>query len=381
MAASLLNGVRILDFSQYVPGPYATLMLSDLGADVVKIEPPAGDPMRGFGALGGEDSPFYAVMNGGKRLIRLDLKTTEGLQAALTLIAGADVLLESFRPGVLDRLGLGPKVLSDINPRLILCSISSYGQNGPLAGKGAHDLNCMALGGGLAVSGTPASPVITMPPVADYASALQGALTIAAALFAREQTGKGCSIDISMSDTVLAWQSWLITDAIRGGPIARRGEGEGSGGVASYNIYETRDGRFISLAADEDKFWERFCRAVGRDDWVQRKSEPVPQHALVDEVRQTVRAKTLAEWNTVLGDIDCCYQPVVNPVELPHHPQVLARQMIAPANPATGAVEVLYPAWIDGKPPSPRPSCQELEASTVQQSWAEGGANRRTGGC
>jgi crotonobetainyl-CoA:carnitine CoA-transferase CaiB-like acyl-CoA transferase len=370
MAASLLAGVRVLDLSQYIPGPYATLMLSDLGADVVKVEPPVGDPMRAYGAADGGVSPFYAVMNGGKRVIGLNLKAPEGKQAILELLATADILVESYRPGVLDRLRLGRPVLESTNPRLIHCSISIYGQNGPLAEMGAHDLNCMALGGGLGVSGTTARPVMTTPPVADYASALQASLTVVAALFARQRTGKGAFIDLSMTDTVLAWQSWVITDAMRGGVIARRGTGESNGGLASYNIYETADGRFISIGADEDKFWARFCTAVGREDWTSRKSEPAPQTGLIDAVQRLIRAKPLSHWHALLGAVDCCYQPVLDPAEIPQHPQILARKMIAPAGTGNGAIEALYPAWIDGRPPDSRPAYRDTDVASVQRSWA-----------
>ncbi|HVZ00790.1 MAG TPA: CoA transferase [Dongiaceae bacterium] len=375
MAASLLAGIRVLDLSQYIPGPYATLMLSDLGADVVKVEPPVGDPMRAYGAEGGGVSPFYAVMNGGKRVISLNLKTREGKSALLDLLAVADVLVESYRPGVLERLGLGRAVLENANPRLVHCSISSYGKNGPLAEMGAHDLNCMALGGGLSVSGTTARPVMTTPPVADYASALQASLTVAAALLARQRTGKGCYIDLSMTDTVLAWQSWVITDSLRGGSIARRGTGESNGGLASYNLYETSDGRFISIGADEDKFWARFCTAVGRQDWIARKSEPAPQTALIDEVQRLIGTRPLSAWNALLGEVDCCFQPVLNPGELPQHPQVVARKMLAPSGTGGGAIEALYPAWIDGRPPDARPAYRDTDAASIRQSWSGAAAH------
>jgi crotonobetainyl-CoA:carnitine CoA-transferase CaiB-like acyl-CoA transferase len=317
----------------------------------------------------GSVSPFYGVMNGGKRVITINLKTLEGKGAILGLLAAADVLIESYRPGVLDRLGLGRTVLESTNPRLVHCSISSFGKNGPLAEMGAHDVNCMALGGGLSVSGTTARPIMTSPPVADYASALQASLTVVAALLARQRSGKGCYIDLSMTDTVLAWQSCIITDAMRDGVIARRGVGESNGGLASYNLYETADGRFISIGADEDKFWARFCTAVGREDWIPRKTESAPQTALVEEVQNLIRTQPLAHWNAFLGEVDCCYQPVLDPAELPRHPQILARRMLAPSGAGNGAIEALYPAWIDDQPPEPRPAYAETDLARVQKSW------------
>jgi crotonobetainyl-CoA:carnitine CoA-transferase CaiB-like acyl-CoA transferase len=369
MAASLLSGTRVLDLSQYIPGPYAALMLADLGADVVKVEPPTGDPMRAYGATDGQVSPFYGLMNNGKRVVRLDLKMAEDHAACLRLLAAADVLIESYRPGVLDRLGLGRAVLEHTAPRLVHCSISSYGSNGPWAGRGAHDVNCMAMGGGLDLSGTAERPVITTPPVADYASALQAGLTVLAALIGRQGTGRGAFIDLSMTDTVLAWQSWLFTDFLRGGSIARRGDGESSGGLASYNLYRTADGRFISIGADEDKFWARFCLAVDRPTWIQRKSEPAPQRELIAEVQALIGSQPLAHWTRLLAEVDCCWQPVLDPAETIAHPQIAARRMIAPRSVAADAVECLYPAWIDGRPPEARARYEDVEVGAVFRSW------------
>ncbi len=198
MPRSLLEGTRVVDFSQYIPGPYASLMLADLGADVIKVEPPGGDPMRLYGPIGSSAvPPFYSLLNGGKRIIRLDLKTEEARRIVLDLIGRADVLIESYRPGVMDRLALGRDVLAAANPSLVHCAISNFGQTGPRARKPGHDLNCMAVGGGLIASGLAARPVMTSPPVADFASALQATTTVLAALLARKETGEGAFIDLA----------------------------------------------------------------------------------------------------------------------------------------------------------------------------------------
>lgn len=368
MPEAYLAGTRVIDMSQYIPGPYAALMLADLGADVVKVEPPAGDPMRRYGAMGGgEVSPFYVVMNGGKRVTRADLKTDSGRTAVTELIKAADVLIESYRPGVLARLGLGRDVLAAANPRLIHCAITGYGQNGPYAAKAGHDINYMALGGGLALSGTAERPVMTAPPVSDYAGAQQAAATILAALVARGRTGRGSYIDLSMVDTVLAWQACNLSAARRGSPEAQRAGGADSGGFACYNIYRTADGRFLTIGADEDKFWQNFCVAVGRPDWINRKNEPAPQAALIAEVRTLIGGRDSAHWEGLLGQVDCCYQLVLEPGEVLNDPQLAARQVIKEA--AGGAVEVLYPAWLDDRPPPRRAGYVEADMTAVLQSW------------
>ena len=370
MPQQFLRDVRVIDLSQYIPGPYATLMLGDLGADVLKIEPPSGDPMRRYGPIGPSGiSAFYTVLNGGKRILSLDLKSEAGHKAILALIRGADVVIESYRPGVMDRLGLGYRTLRDENRALVYCAISNFGQQGPYALKGGHDLNCMALGGGLVASGTSEQPVISTPPVADFASAIQAVASVSAALVASRATGQGAFIDLSMTDTVLAWQSCFLTDSLRRGELPMRASREDGGGTAFYNIYRTSDGRFITLGADEDKFWANFCRAVGREDWIARKTEPMPQRALIAEVTALVATKTFAEWCALLGDVDCCFQPVLNPAEVMAHPQLAARGMLAKSERDGPIVEALYPAWIDGNAPQRRAPYRDVEVAGALDAW------------
>jgi alpha-methylacyl-CoA racemase len=372
MSWAFLRGVRVVDLSQYIPGPYASLMLADLGADVLKVEPPAGDPMRRYGPIGPSGiSAFYTVLNGGKRILCLDLKSDTGRQAALSLIRAADILIESYRPGVMDRLGLGYKTLRHENPALVHCAISNFGQEGPYATKGGHDLNCMALGGGLIASGTLEHPVMSTPPVADFASALQAVASVTAALLASRATGVGAFIDLSMTDTVLAWQSCFLTDSLWRGGLPMRASREDSGGVASYNIYRTSDGRFITIAADEDKFWANFCRAVGRDEWIARKVEPLPQNALIAEVSSLVATKSYAEWCALLDNVDCCFQPVLDPSEVMAHPQLQTRRVLAKSERDGPIVEALYPAWVDGQAPARRSPYRDVEVAEALAAWRE----------
>ncbi|MFO1058124.1 MAG: CoA transferase [Dongiaceae bacterium] len=370
MSARFLQGFRVLELSQYIPGPYAALMLADLGADVIKVEPPGGDPMRMLGpdAAGGSSS-FHAAMNGGKRILRLDLKTAPGRETLRRLLARADVLVESYRPGVLDRLGFDRASIRAACPDLVHCAITGFGQTGPLAGKASHDLGCMALAGGLAASGTAAQPVMTTPPVADFAAGLQASTTIMAALLGRARGGGGAYIDIGLTDAVLAWQSCLLSEALQRGPLPLRACLADNGGTACYNIYETADGRFVTLAADESKFWANFCRAVGRPDWIARQADPLPQAALIAELRALFAARPLADWDALLGAVDCCWQPVLEPAEVVRHPQVEARGLLRRTGPAGARVEVLYPAWIDGAPPAARPPHAEIDASAALAAW------------
>lgn len=363
--AHCLAGVRVLDLSQYLPGPYGAQILADLGAEVVKVEPPAGDPMRAVGPADKDGiSAFYKLINAGKTVVRLDLKSADGRARFRGLVDGADVLLESFRPGALGRLGFATENLHNINPRLVHCALSGFGQDGPAAQRAGHDIGYMAMAGGLATSGIAAHPVMAYPPTADFASGLQAALAISAALLRRATTGVGASIDISIAESVLAWQGMALTGA------PARGEGLLNGGAACYQIYETADGRFVTLGALEDKFWAAFCGAVDRDDWIARQGEPVPQTALIGEVAALMRTRARDAWVRDLADVDCCFQAILEPGEVAADPQVRARGLVAPATGADPVIEVLYPARFDGTRPAHRQPLKELDAEAVLRAWA-----------
>ncbi len=262
----------MLDLSQYLPGPFATRLLSDMGATVVKVEPPAGDPLKHLDTEGKSGkSPFYEMINAGKSVITLDLKSDAGHEAMDALVSRADVLLESYRPGVLERLGFGLDRLKSLNPALIHCALSGYGQTGPYRLAAGHDIGYVSMTGGLSVSGTAETPTITYPPMADHAGALQAVITILGALIARNAGGGGAFLDVSLSESLLSWQGAGLTVP------PPRGEGVINGGAAFYQIYRTADGRFVSLSPLEPKFWMNFCTAVERPDWVARQFEPVPQ--------------------------------------------------------------------------------------------------------
>ena len=370
MPARCLDGFRVLDLSQYLPGPYAGQILADLGAQVVKVEPPAGDPMRAVPPLDGDGvSAFYKLVNAGKTVVRLDLKDEAGKAAFVRLVEKADALVESYRPGAFDRLGLGAAALRKINPGLVHCALSGFGQTGPAALKAGHDINYMALAGGLATSGVRDRPVSAHPPTADFASGMQAALTVVAALLRRERTGAGASIDTSIAETVLGWQALVLTAALRPGHEPRRGAARLNGGAACYQVYQTADGRFVTLGALEAKFWANFCRALGREDWIARQGEPLPQEALIAEVATLIGARPRAHWERLLAEVDCCYQAVLDPAEVPDDPQIQARGLVRRTPGPEPRVEVLFPALFDGRPPESRPPLEETSAADLLGAW------------
>ncbi len=372
MGGDFLNGVRVLDLSQFLPGPFATQMLADLGADVLKVEPPAGDPQRRLDSVTGKPGPensrsaYYDVINAGKSVVAIDLKSEDGKKAFETLVRAADVLLESYRPGVLERLGFGPDRLKSLNPGLVHCALSGFGQTGPNRLRAGHDINYVASTGALAASGIPEKPVMAWPPAADYASALQAALTMLGALVARARTGEGAYLDVSLAESMLAWQGLGLTGAKLGGKPGR-GENLLNGGAACYQVYATGDGRFVTLGALEAHFWANFCDAVDRPDWTSRQHEPLAQAGLIGEVAEMFASQTLDHWEATLKDVDCCYYAVLDYAEVARDPHVKARGLIADQG---AGVEVLFPAYVDGRPPEPRPPVREIDLETALERWS-----------
>lgn len=368
--ASFLNGIRVLDLGQFLPGPYCAQILSDMGAEVIKLEAPGGDPMRAFGPLGDDGiALFYKGINAGKTVVSLDLKSNAGRQSFSKLIARADVLIESFRPGALERLGFPHSHLKDLNPRLVHCALSGFGQSGPYRLRAGHDINYMALAGGLAASGTAEQPVAAAPPVADFASGSQAASAILAALFGRERSGKGCYLDMSIAESVLSWQGMNLTAAKSNSHLPERAANILNGGYACYQIYQTADGRFISLGAIEPKFWAKFCNALNRPQWIPRQMEPAPQSALIAEVASAIAQEDLAAWEERLDSVDCCFQTVAEIPEVAAHPQIRDRAMVAQDQDDAGLVHALYPAWIDETPPKARQALKAAELEDLLRSW------------
>lgn len=368
-----LQGYRVLDLSQYLPGPYATRLLADLGADVVKVEPPAGDPMRTFIFQDADSlSPLYKQINAGKTVIRLDLKNRDDCARFAEMVKVADVLLESYRPGVLGRLGFGREQLRTLNPQLIHCAISGFGQDGPANQKAGHDLTYMALSGMLHHTGTTATPVVPFPPVSDYAAGQHAVNMILAALLSRERHGAGCFIDTSLFETILSWQSFGQAEASRPGQQLEPGQGLITGGVACYQIYRTEDDKYVVLGALEEKFWQAFCRAVERPDWLKRQHEPMPQTAFISEVSALFAGATRDTWVNLLAETDCCFEPLLEPDEVRRHPQVVERQLIDFPRDNNSPVDVRLPAVKDGVIPRTRKALCEKTAVSVAACWRQG---------
>ncbi|MGB0670627.1 MAG: CaiB/BaiF CoA transferase family protein [Rhodospirillales bacterium] len=364
MLNTFLSGIRVLDLSQYLPGPFATQQLADMGADVIKVEPPKRDPL--YYGLGGDEtfSADYQVMNAGKRICVLDLKTEEAKATFTRMLGRADVLMESFRPGVMDRLGFGPERLKEINPRLVHCALSGFGQTGPYRLVTGHDLSYVALSGGLANSGTVETPVITWPPMSDHAGAAQAVTGILGALVRRARTGEGASIDVSMAESLMAWQADGFTAALKKSP--KRGQDIINGGAAFYQIYACADGCFVALCPLEPKYWANFCTAVGRTDWIDRQGEALPQTALIADVAGLFKTRDRAAWDALLLEADCCYQGILDYSEVPDHPHTRARGFVKKSE---DRVEVLFPAYVDGNPPSDRAPLAEVGAEDVLSGW------------
>jgi len=335
-AHRFLENVRVIDLSQYIPGPFATRQLADLGAEVIKIEPPTGDPMRFFmHADADELSPIYRHLNRGKRVCKLDLKSAGDKQLLRQLIQDADILLESFRPGALARLGFDRKELDRINPGLIHCALSGFGQNGPDALRSGHDINYNALSSQSIVSGSAQRPVIGYPPIADHAAAMQASVAMLAALHARRQNPGSIYLDISITESITSWQYLpILTKAdTRAASIL-------NGGAACYNIYQCADEGFISLGAIETGFWKNFCDALQKPQWISQQYASMPQQALIAEVAEHIARRPLDYWHQLLDSVDCCYAPLLTPGQLCANPQVQARESLSEFGPN-------YPAWIN----------------------------------
>jgi crotonobetainyl-CoA:carnitine CoA-transferase CaiB-like acyl-CoA transferase len=327
---SPLAGVRVLDLSRLIPGPFCTLILSDLGASVDKLEDPhVGDYLRVFPPHKNGLAGRFNALNRDKRSLCLDLKKPEGRDALLKLSAHYDVIVESFRPGVLDRLGVGFAALAQVNPRLIMLSISGYGQDGPLRDRAGHDINYVALGGILGLAGPSSLPPPTPPiQVADIAGgALFGAVGILAALYERERTGRGQQVDVSMCEGALAFLIPDLGNVDASGTAPRRGGELLNGGGACYGVYRTRDERFLSVGALEPKFWSAFNQAIGRRvDLAELVAPPAQQEQVRAEIQEIIAGKTRDEWEQILvGDV--CVEPVLGADELLQHAQHRARGM------------------------------------------------------
>jgi crotonobetainyl-CoA:carnitine CoA-transferase CaiB-like acyl-CoA transferase len=326
-----LSGIRVIDLSMFLPGPMLTVMMADQGADVIKVEPAAGDPARTQGPFEDGHSIWFANLNRGKASVVLDLKSEAGKAALADLIRGADVFVEGFRPGVMARLGFGWDDVRALNPRIVYCSISAFGQTGALAHHPAHDMAVQALAGFLSVNdgpdGTPAVPGV---PAADVAAGLTGLAAVLMALIGREKTGQGDYIDIAMFDSLLRWGAHIAGSALAGGPSPRSDNQRSLGGAAFYNVYDTEDGRHVVLGGREIKFARALLTALGRPDLiVLAEAEAGPAQApLIAFLRETFRTRSRDEWDAFMADLDVAYAPVLDFAEAFAQPHIAERGLL-----------------------------------------------------
>jgi len=328
----LLQGFKMLDLSRLLPGPYCSLLLGDLGMEVLKIEDlEQGDYMRKMGPVREEDSGYFLAINRNKRSMRLNLKIQEGKEIFYKLIESYDIVLESFRPGVMGRLGIGYEELRKKNPRVILCSLSGYGQDGPYQERSGHDVNYIGLGGVLELTGEKdKSPVIPAVQIADLgAGGMMAAIAILAAALHREKTGEGQFLDISMLDGVISWLSIHAGKFLLDGDLPMRGQMHLAGRYACYQVYPTKNGRHMSLGALEPKFWKNFCETIGRRELIPKQFiEGDEQVRIIEEIRSLFKTKTQKEWVDLFRNVDACCEPILTLEEVFAHPQVLHREMV-----------------------------------------------------
>jgi len=333
-----LAGLTVLDLTRLLPGPAATLHLADLGADVIKIEDTGlGDYGRSLGAgaetanRAGEDSPFFKLLNRNKRCLRLDLKRAAGVEIFLRLAAKADIVLEGFRPGVVDKLGIGYDQVKALNPRIVYCAISGYGQSGPWRERAGHDINYIAMAGVLDQIGTKgATPALPNFQIGDL---LGGALTslvgMLAAVVDAKSSGQGRYIDVAMTDAVFAHAFSAMLVTLEQGKPAARGDDLLSGGVPCYGVYRTADDRYLAVGALEPKFWELLCTAVARPDLAPfgLTSGPPGEWAR-SQLAELLMSHPLAHWEALFDKVDCCVTPVLTLDESMRHAHMQARGML-----------------------------------------------------
>lgn len=355
-AAAPLAGLRVLDLTRLLPGPVCTLHLADLGAEVIKIEDSgAGDYARtlGLGAAPGEDSFFFRIVNRHKRSLRLDLKQAAGVEVFLRLARTADVIVESFRPGVVDKLGVGYAAVKPLNPRIVYCAITGYGQDGPWRDRAGHDINYIATAGVLDQIGNAGEvdqgPAIPNLQIGDLlGGALTAAMGILAAVIGAKATGEGRYIDVSMTDATFAHAYTALLSVLARGETLPRGTDDLNGGLPGYGLYRTQDGRYLAVGALEPKFWQLFCDTIGRPEFKpfgmtragageatgdgMNGATAGGAGARVRTALATLFAsQPLAHWAALFDQVDCGVTPVLRFEEAMQHPQLKARGMLQTA--------------------------------------------------
>ncbi|MCG8616588.1 MAG: CoA transferase [Desulfobacterales bacterium] len=328
----LLSSLKILDFSALLPGPFATLTLADLGADVVHVESPdRPDLMRFYPPVKDGRSAAHAHLNRSKRSLGIDLKSDDGKEIIRRMVKDYDIILEQFRPGVMDRLGLGYADLKAVNPGLIYCAVSGYGQTGPFRDRAGHDINYLSVAGVISYNGRKSTgPGPMNLQVADIAGgSYHAVMAILAAVIHRQQTGKGQYIDVSLTDAAFSMQATTLANAIEAG-IDPDLEGDIFNGGTFYDCYETRDGKYISIASIEPGFFSSLCEILGFPELAVHALSPDPEiQAMVkDKISSAIKSKSSGHWEKVFAAADCCAEPVYTLTQALDHPQIQARELI-----------------------------------------------------
>ena len=338
-----LSNLKILDFSTLVPGPFATMMLADLGANVLRVESPTRpDMIRAMGPFSDGTSTAHAVLNRSKRSIGLDLKNPAAVDMVKKLVANYDIIVEQFRPGVMDRLGVGFETLREINPKLIYCSITGYGQTGPNRDRAGHDNNYLSLSGLNGYSGRDGNrtPIMGMP-LADLAGgSLHSIVGILAAVNQRTQTGRGQHVDISMTDAIFGMSSMFGSHFLAGNQEPKSGTTTLNGGTF-YDYYLTADGRNLSIGSLEPQFFNQLCVTLGLESFVDLGSKPdaESQQKFKQLLEATIVTKSLAEWVDIFKDKDACVEPVLTLAEACESEQIKQRDLIVTVDTYDGAVQ------------------------------------------
>jgi alpha-methylacyl-CoA racemase len=367
---SALSDIKVLDLSRLLPGGFCSLLLADFGADVLKVEDTGmGDYVRWSppyheGADDTAKSALFLALNRGKRSIRLNLKEETGREVLLRLVRSHDVLLESFRPGVMERLGVGYERLREENPGLVYCAITGYGQDGPYTARSGHDMNYLGLNGLLGLTGDAGGPPVQAAgQIADVGGgALTAAFGILAALRERERSGEGQLVDVSMFDGSLAWLALVAARYLADGQTPARGGLELAGSLICYRPYACKDG-WVTLGALEPKFWQAWCRGVGREDLIEKQFS-APGSDAHAEVEQVFLTRTRDEWTEFASQHDCCLEPVLDLDEALDSELVRAREMVVRIDqPGTDGVDLLgVPVKLSrtpGAPAGPGPALGE----------------------
>jgi len=363
-----LDGLRVIDLSLFLPGPYLTQMMADHGAEVIKVEPPGGEPVRKIGYRTKDGvAVWFRNTHRNKKSVMLNLKDAAGRDALQALADTADVFVEAFRPGVADRLGIGPETLRASNPRLVYASLSAFGQTGPEAGRPAHDLAIQALAGTLSLNlgadGKPANPGM---PVADVTGSMVALAGILMALYRRETTGRGDYLDISMMDSLMSWLPNVTGPVFAEdrAPVVKHERG--FGGYAFFTSYTTKDGGYIALGGVESKFVANLLNALGRPDLIKIATGPngPAQQPVKDFLRETFLTRTRAEWEKFLANLDVCAAPVLDLHEAFHGSQAAVREMLV--RDADGNLHIGLPIKFAEEPGALVPDLPDLGQHTEQ---------------